>query len=424
MGAENNMKFLFCNAPFYSTDGLWHGIRSGCQWQFTAPNGIDKKPLEQNIDCYYQTFPFHLAFAGAILKEYAGNECIIYDAIALQDTYVEFYQRVQKEKPDKIVLEIGIPSFEQDVEILQNLKLLGYYVIIVGFTWKVPEGIADEVWEGNYWITLLELYGKKYPQDLPTPIRPDNSLMYNDYHSFGRYIKKPQMQVWATLGCPHSCNFCWWRHTITKGRHDKRPIASITKEIQEGVDRWNIKSVLFNDDSFNIGNSWCHELSVMMKKFKLQWSGMCRFDGCSMDAYKEMHDAGCVSLKIGVETFQQRLIDKMGKKLNTEKLLEGIIKLVDMGYFVYLSTMKKIYGQTEEEMQKDTFILDELYKIGVRYQRTLMIPLHGTPLYNEYLKDVYNLDEIPYFEFSRFDNDSPIIRMAEDRWKKSLEVKK
>jgi len=420
------MKILFLNPPMHGEK--WYGIRSGCRWSFISQGTIQEKRerLKQGKDFNYATYPFFLSFACAILNK-QGLDAKVYDALALCHTYVEFYARVKAEAPDKVVVEPCIPSFEQDIIILQNLKEMGYQTVICGPTVKHKLAelkqykFIDEIWEGNYVQTLA---GADYPNNLPMPYRDDETIYcYNDYTQVPQLIKKPQLSVWSSFGCPYNCNFCLWRHTMTFGKYKPRPVSAVRDEIKYCVDRWKFQSVLFDDDTFNVGDKRTKEVARMMKSdIKLPWMAMVRADTCSIDTFKVMKDCGCTTLKVGVETFSPELLKKINKGLEARELQERILQLVDLGYNVYLSAMCYIPGETPEDRELTKQILRELYSCGCRWQYPHCLPLAGTPSYDDFVtfqKKQYG-DLIEDFEYGKY-YDNPELQKRIEEFSKNVQ---
>lgn len=410
---------VFLNAPFYGDK--WHGIRAGCRWPFISDGTIDATKLKEREDCYYQTYPFFLGFATNYFIK-SGKEAVLYDALALNHSYDSFYARMRTwaGADAKVFMETAYISFEQDCLIALNLKDMGFKVCMVGsgvFEKEVPAGI--EKIEGNYLEKLILAEHpdcKSYIDELPAMPYRDKEIahLYNDYFSFGQFVQKPQMQVWTSIGCPYSCSFCLWRWTITGGKFARRRIHHVEQEIKHGIETFGYKHILFDDDTFNVGDKYPLQIAKMMRtKFKgVQWSAMVRADSCSVKTFKEMYDSGCMGLKVGVETFSDGVLKKIGKGLDSVGLLGRIIQLVDIGFYVYLSTMQHIAGESDTEREQTEIYLKELHKMGVRYQRPHCIPLVGTPMYKQFRM----------WEKSKFSTEVPVWDFAD--YYKATELKK
>jgi len=407
------MRIALVNPPCYGENFHISGI-SGCRWSSLSPNTINKEPLKTQKDYYYAIFPFPLAFASTILKS-QGHTARVFDFLNLNISYGEMYEILKEFNPDKIYLESCNVSYNQDIQILENIKeFMNIPVCMVGSVVRqkkgdIPKGI--EYIEGNY---LQTLGGENYVDLLTMPDRDDSVLLYNDYHSFAHIIKKPQLQVWSSIGCKFNCSFCSWRWNVYDGKVAYRKIEHIRDEIKYAVEKWGIKSVLLDDDTVNMNDDRTKELVKMINKDLkgLQFSAMVRADSCSLDTFKAMKDAGFVSLKVGVETFSPSVLKKIGKGLESAELLERILKLWDMGYFMYLSTMSHILGETEQEREETNIILKELGTLGIKYQRPMAVPLPGTKMGKEFQEwELRNFgDVIPDFDYGKYDGSGELMK--------------
>ena len=413
------MKALLTNPPFFGEG--WHGIRAGCRWAFISQGNFEKEKLEQQRDNYYQTYPFFLGYAGAVLQE-AGHEVWLYDAVAMCDSYAEFYYKVEKYGADIVVLETSTPSYEQDLQILANIKDMEMETALAGpMVMPLVEEIkqkkhVDYILKGEYILSLLEVcktrrkgvYEPEFIKEmdrLPMPIRDSETIyFYNDYFSFGEYIVKPQLQMWTSMGCAYNCTFCLWRHTMTMGRVRQRSTGSVKAELKYCIEKWKFKSVLFDDDTFNMGDKHVMDISTMMRDnfADIEWYAMVRLDSCSIKAFQTMKDCGCWGLKIGIETFQPKALERIEKGMKEENMIEKLMKIIDMGFYVYLSTMQYIPGETKIERIKKEKLLKELRKLGVRWQRPYCVPLPGTKLFEQFEQKGFKMRE-NWFDYGRYE---------------------
>ena len=147
----------------------------------------------------------------------------------------------------------------------------------------------------------------------------------------------------------------------------------------------------------------------------MQWSAMVRADSCSLDTFRSMRDNGCMGLKVGVESFAPEVLKKIDKGLTSDDLLERIIKLKDMGFYIYLSTMQYIPGETEKERAINDNILQQLYLMGIRYQKPCCVPLPGTKMGNDFKEFELNnyKDTIKDFDYGHYDQSELTGRIIE-----------
>lgn len=384
------MRILFTNVPWYGDN--WHGIKAGCRWPFILDT---PKPPPDTLG-FYNTYPFFLAYAAAYLKFKAQNsQTYFYDALAHAHTYDTFYEYVDKLDPEITVIETSTPSIDNDLKVAKKLKEKGQEIALVGphATVYAKELIKlsyiDYILKGEFEISAYEMvimrkkgiYNSRPISNLDSlnmPARDSSCLLYADGFGQDKFIAYPQLQVWTSRGCPYSCDFCLWNHTMWTGGYRKRSPGSVTREITSAMSNWGFKSVLLDDDTFNIGDEHTIAISDALAQIAIQWHAMVRPDTCSKKAFLIMKECGCVGLKIGVETFSQSGLDSIGKRYNANELYETLDFLMDLGFKIFLSLMDNIPGETEEDKDLTKNRLDYFIKKGASYQHPIYMPLPGT----------------------------------------------
>lgn len=390
-------RILLTNTPWHDKKhNKWHGIRAGCRWPFIMNTPL---PPADTLG-YYNTYPFFMGYATNYLAWQAKvGEIFFYDALARAHTYDKFYDGVKTMDPDIVIMETSTPSIENDLEIAGKLKLDGREIALVGphatvyasKLIKLPQ--IDYVLQGEYEIGAYEMClmrkKKVYPcrqiiniDTIRYPYRDESVLLYADGFGQDKYMEYPQLQVWTSRGCPHECNFCLWRSTMTRGYYRRRSAKAVCREISDCMRSWGFRSVLLDDDTFNISDKHTVEVADGLGHLRIQWHAMVRPDTCSWESFQAMRDNGCVGLKIGVESFSQNGLDYVKKGYNATRLTETIDFLIDIGFKVFLSLMDQIPGENDEDRAETYKWLKYFVAKGASYQHPRLTALPGTPLYD------------------------------------------
>lgn len=90
--------------------------------------------------------------------------------------------------------------------------------------------------------------------------------------------------------------------------------------LSELTRRYEFGSIYFDDGTFNIGNRHVERMSAVMRKIGLPWSAMCRADTISLDLWTAMKDSGCVGVKLGFESGNQYVVDKIVTSTSTSTM--------------------------------------------------------------------------------------------------------
>ena len=126
--------------------------------------------------------------------------------------------------------------------------------------------------------------------------------------------------VLSSRGCPHNCIFCSPIMRKSYGKKMRyRNVKSVIAEITELM-KFGVNIISFEDDDFTCSSKQveliCKE--IIKRKLKIHWVAHARVDEVSLDLMKIMKQSGCVLLRFGVESGNQRIISYL-KKGNGER---------------------------------------------------------------------------------------------------------
>ncbi len=396
------MKVCVTNPPWRKGDRI--GVRAGSRWPFTMEaKGAD-----------YVPFPFYLAYATALLDR-EGIEVKIIDAVAERVNELEFLEEIRKFTPDIVLIETSTPSIEVDIAIAKRIKeiscasivLSGPHVTIFGGEILQENPFIDYILRGEYEETLLDLVrhleGREGLDDVlgliyrkgtqvsinprRPPIEDIDSLPYPARHllSVKNYrdefcqIPQPALYIWASRGCPYHCVFCLWPKVMYDGhKYRVRDPQKVVEEITREINRYDYKSIYFDDDTFNLGKERICEISRLMKeeKIDLPWAVMARADTMDEETLRTMRSAGLFAIKYGIESGVQEIIDHCGKSLNLKKV-EEIVKLTKkLGIRVHLTFSFGLPGETRETIEQTIRYALRLDPYSLQF--SIVTPFPGT----------------------------------------------
>jgi radical SAM superfamily enzyme YgiQ (UPF0313 family) len=118
---------------------------------------------------------------------------------------------------------------------------------------------------------------------------------------------------------------------------------------------------------------------------------MGRIDTAPLATYDLMVESGCVGMRFGVESFNQKLLDNSKKHLNAQKSYDNIKYLITRfsNLEFHFTTMKNMPGETDEDWKRDQELLHSLQTLGrqnrnrVHWQNSDCIAFPGTELWEE-----------------------------------------
>jgi radical SAM superfamily enzyme YgiQ (UPF0313 family) len=149
--------------------------------------------------------------------------------------------------------------------------------------------------------------------------------------------------------------------------------------LRDLVGRFKFKCIYFDDDTFNLGDHHVVEMCSVMSRIGLPWSAMCRTDTIKLDTWRIRKESGCFGVKLGFESGNQWVVDKIVRKnLDLELSKEVVLELKRLGMTVHGAFTYGLPGETEEQMMDTRRYIQSLPFDSVQESGTAVI--EGTPL--------------------------------------------
>lgn len=406
-GMEKSKVFL--GNPPWSKPG-YYGVRAGSRW-----------PHFESITSRYMPFPFMLAYAAAVLEQ-SEREVLLVDGIAERLSDEQFLEKISSFAPHLILLEVSSSSFPSDIRLIRKIRdmmdqdvtlaLAGPHadMYVPEFLNRCPE--VDLVLMGEYEYTLADvaqamdtgqpihsipglIARDEREQPIHTGTRPvvqdvdsfpwpaRHFLPMNTYCDNPGGMPDPVLQMWASRGCPYRCTYCCWPHLMYNKTYRQRNIQDILEEMETACRTYNLNSVYFDDDTFNIGKKRMLEFCEAKKSRcpDLPWSIMARADLMDGEILEAMADCNLKGVKYGVESASPQLLKRVKKNLDLQKVKENIALTKKLGIRVHLTFMLGIPGETKQTVKDTVHLARQLQPHSAQF--SLLTPIPGTELYQE-----------------------------------------
>lgn len=408
------MQIVLLNLPWKKN--LRFGVRAGSRWPFTS------LPEEDGY-IHYIPFPFFLAYTTSLLKREGKNVRLI-DAIAEGIDKQKLIKKIKYHNPEFIAVETSTPSFKNDLMIIYVIHstLPDCQIALCGSHASVfPEQILREydfisyILMGEYEYTLLELVNclennldlKSIPglayregsnikvnnlrptidnlDTLPWPEREDVPIYkYNDGFAG---LPQPNVQIWASRGCPFQCIYCLWPQTIYREhKFRKRNPVDVVDEMECLIKRFNFKAVYFDDDVFNIDKNYtlgiCNE--IIKRKIKIPWAAMARADLMDKEVLESMSYAGLYAIKYGIESANRNILNFCKKNIDLDRTYQIIRFTKRLGIKVHLTFCLGLPGETRRTIQETVRFIQDTQPDSLQF--SFATPFPGTE-YFKYMKD-------------------------------------
>ncbi len=394
-------------------------------------------------------FPVVLGTAATWLKN-NGNEVIWLDAIAEKINKEKFFSILEIEKPDLFFFETKAPVIKQNWKLIDELKekfqtlkiaICGDhvsflpketmenskadFVITSGFYdfaivelvnalkegKKIPEGVWHRAKEKIVESGAYKLNRKLDEAPIIDRILTKNHLYQKEYNLKGRpyaYIMSARDCYWG------KCKFCVWNFTLyPKGSFRFRSPSNVFEEVKYLVDEIGIKEIFDDAGTITIGN-WLKEFCKMMidsgYNKKVIYSCNMRFGAVGLEEYNLMKESGFRLLKFGLESANQKTLDRIDKGINVSDIEEGCKMAKKAGLEVHLTMMIGYFFETRQNALNTLNLAKKLMLNGLAdvLQSTVVVPYPGTPLYDEAIKE--NMLLVDKNDYERFDMTRPILK--------------
>ena len=218
-------------------------------------------------------------------------------------------------------------------------------------------------------------------EKLPFPDRVFTDSMNPKYLSYGNYKHYPGTHFLSSNLCwwagQKGCVFCVDSKRIIEGEH--RGVRSIDHVIAELEDCVKIGHKEAFDDAGTIPiNGWLEDLCQKMIKSGLNKKIVL---GCNLKPIKQnfslMKEAGFRFILVGVESANQKTIDKIQKGQNCEKVVENLKAMSDAGLEPHATFMLSCPDETHEDNMRTVNLAHYLLKKG--YAKTAQASVYSPP---------------------------------------------
>jgi len=190
------------------------------------------------------------------------------------------------------------------------------------------------------------------------------------------------ISLYSARGCPFSCQFCY--HTFGKKWRAQSAIK-IVEHIKYLKEHYNIKTVFFRDEVFMFSRERTSEFCKLVKPLNIKWECQSRCTDMDEEIVTEMKEAGCVALKMGLESGSNRMLKEMRKAHTLEQSWKAIRIFKKVGMQVIAGFMVGMPNETIKDAKETLKFIRGIYKLcpDAAYLRIYnYTPRPNTPWYN------------------------------------------
>jgi len=393
-------------------------------------------------------FPVILGSAATFLKE-KGHEVAWIDSIAEKISLNEFVNRIKDEKPDLFIFETKTPVIKQHWELINKLKDIfpTMKIVLLG---DHPTSFPEESMKnssvdfvlcgGDFDFSLLNLCNwisgkiKKVPAGIwyrkngkiinsgkfelnhnldELPFIDRELTKWELYEKEYNLQGKPFFYIMSGRDCWWGkCKFCAWPMLFPKFR--VRSPKNVLDEIGMLIEKYEVKEI-FDDSGTLMTGKWLKELCEGLIKRgynkKIKYSCNMRFGALNQEQFILMKKAGFRLLKFGLESGNQKTLDKLNKGIKIEEIIQGCKMAKAAGLTVHLTMIVGYPWETKEDSLNTFKLAKKLMQSGKAdlLQATVLVPYPGTPLWKEAKENNWFL--FNPLEYERYDMREPVLKV-------------
>ena len=280
---------------------------------------------------------------------------------------------------DKLLEVKGIAVLDDD----KNLKFSGYGKRLSNCDMSFPDykflksGLeGDEESFNNYF----------------RPVYKHDDFLFDD-RTWEKGRKPNVAATLLTKGCVAKCTFCQ-RGSKGYSIFDYKKLEAHLKDLK---DNYNVGFVALNDENFGSDKEYCYKAAEILNKYNMLWTvNGIRCTSVTKEDLIHYRNNGCVTMKFGVESGSQTILDIMEKKFTVEDVKKAIFTAYDVGLNSHPGAfMVGMPGESIKTAKESGKLMGEIAahaRVPLELQQKYMdlcfaLPLVGTPLY-EYGKQL------------------------------------
>jgi len=334
----------------------------------------------------------------------------------------QLLDRIIAERPDLLLLETRTPTASLTLELARRALLRLPGLVIWGIGQHPSERPEDFLFEGSPFSGCLS--GEMEPvitriadgdteidgtivwdegtgearrigsraqlEDCDAvPILDPGDLELSRYRMLSLHVPTFRRPRWGYLmtsrGCGFECIFC---SPTLRQSYGTRFRGQSPERVAEEMDflarRHGITALYAIDDLFSGRRKRVHQIcdAILARGVKVQWTVQTRLDHLNEDLLRHMQAAGCVGIKVGVETGNQRVSEIIKKRLDRDKAIQMAEVMRKVGINLTACYMVGSPTETLDEME-ETFTLAR--RLGaLMIQIAFHTPYPGSESYERY----------------------------------------
>jgi len=398
--------------------------------------------LSQNRQFQYFNSPTYIypmvpAYAASNLKD-KGYNVYWMDGISEGKKYDQWIDELTATAPDFLLMETKSPVVKAHWKIIDDIKskIPDLKIVIVGdHVTAFPEETLENcsvdyiIKGGDYDFVIVnllnhickdeELEGGVYWRDGDKNIKAKPKQTIGKFHNSGptalrhklddlpfvdrdltkwklyayengNYKYTPATYMYSGRDCWwNRCTFCVWDHTLNPiGSYRSFSPERLFAEVKHVVDNYGVREIFDDAGTLFIGpklKKFCDLLIESGYNKKVVYGCNMRFNALTQEYYDLMAKAGFRFILYGMESGNQKTLDKLDKGTKEEDTINGSRMASKAGLEPHATIMLGYPWESYEDAKRTIEVAKYCFKKGYfnTMQATIVIPYPATPLWKE-----------------------------------------
>ncbi len=193
------------------------------------------------------------------------------------------------------------------------------------------------------------------------------------------YPLSPNTSCISSRGCPYGCSYC--DRSVFGSSFRFNSAEYLYTHLNYLKNRFDIRHVNFYDDLFTLHRRRVEDFTRMMidRPLGITFNCAVRAEHIDADLLKQMRDAGCWMISLGIETGDPVLLRQHRSHADLDRVAEAVGLIKQAGIRVKGLLMMGLPGETEKTIQRSMRFVFSLQLDDFNLSK--FTPFPGSPLY-------------------------------------------